>query len=399
MNRRIAMVLYFALLATACASDPESVIVGDDAAITENAASDVVAPLDNPDGLIGITAMSRYLIEGTLWSEAELASLRGTAWVVYEYNSELTEDASLSFWWIEDRGLFIGYLDGCTSGSALLTGEKRRGKWVIETDDDPRLNCPDRPSSLFHEENWFEFQYREGELIISTDDGRLRAQHWQSTSVHDEEIGVDLEDVPTTDIPVLPLPDLEMPDVESLSEIPAVVDLPFPECASSGRAGLDPNPRSRERLAWAEVLQEPLRKLPFISGFSGGAGLYNQELFVGLSVRYGPSLDWLEEHIPPGIICLEVPPVDYYDRPDVEVTWQLPEGSEPPDPSATVVQVEIFTCKEPKVASIMYLDDGIRLLLTAPKASFGVATPAIECGQIIDIALDEPIGNRPLRAG
>lgn len=377
----LTLLLVVALLGAACGSEPESVIVG--------ASDDASSAGDQT----GATEMSDYLIEGTLSNDTELSSLRGTAWVVFEHNGELVDDASVSFWWVEDQGLHIGYLDDCTSGSTLVTG-KRRGKWILHNDDTPQETCQGQPSSLFHDDNWFEFNHRGGVLTISTDDGQIRAEHWQSTSVHDEPIAVDLDEVPTIDVPEIPLPDLERPDVESLADIPEVVDLPFVECTSSGRAGLEPDDRTRERLAWGQVLQEPLGKLPFIAGYSRGAGLHNREIFVGLSIRYGPTLDWLEANVPQGIICLEVPRLGYYDQPDPKVTWTLVEEDGPPDPTATTVQVETPSCKDVTVADIEYLDDQIRLTLTAPRTPAGVPVPAVACDQIIDIELDEPVGNR-----
>lgn len=388
--RLLALLLTFSLAATACGSEPESVIVG---ASDDN----VTADASSTDDPIATTAMSRLLIEGTLWSDAELASLRGTAWVVFEYNGELVDDASLSLWRIEDQGISIGYVDACSSGSALVTG-KRQGKWVVHNDDSPQVMCPGQPSSLFHDDNWFEFNYRGGVLTISTDDGQIRAEHWQSTSVHDEPIAVDLDAVPAIAVPEIPLPDLERPDVESLADIDEVVDLPFPECASSGSAGLEPDDRTRERLAWGQALQEPLGELPFIAGYSRGAGLHNREIFVALTVRYGPTLDWLEANVPQGVICLEVPRLGYYDQPDPKVTWTLVDEAGPPDPTATTVQVETPSCKDVTVADIEYLDDQITLTLTAPRTPAGAEVPAMACDQIIDIELSEPIGNRAISA-
>lgn len=391
--RLLALTLVLGLVGAACGSEPESVIVG---ASDDNVSADA-SSTDEP---IGTTEMSNLLIQGTLWSDAELASLRGTAWVVFEVNGEFVDDASLSLWRIEDQGISIGYVDACTSGSALVTG-KRQGKWVVHNDDRPQVTCPGHPSSLFHDDNWFEFNYRGGVLTISTDDGQIRAEHWQSTSVHDEPIAVDLDAVPAIDVPEIPLPNLERPDVESLADIAEVVDLPFAECASAGRAGLEPDDRTRERLAWGQALQEPLSDLPFITGYSGGAGLYNREISVGLSVRYGPSLDWLEEHVPPGIICLEVPRLGYYDyyQSDPKVNWKLFEENGPPDPSATSVQVETPSCKDVTVADIEYLEDQITLTLSAPRDPAGAEVPAIACEQIIDVELSEPVGDRELTAG
>jgi hypothetical protein len=81
------------LVLAACSSDPVSLISGesDEADVSSDAedASEAVAlSSDDSEGdpsLIGRTPMSRYLIEGTLWSEAELSSLRGTAWVLFKW--------------------------------------------------------------------------------------------------------------------------------------------------------------------------------------------------------------------------------------------------------------------------------------------------------------------------
>jgi hypothetical protein len=391
------------LIVAACSSEPVSLISAESDEAELSADTDEATAVDGVNSdetdrrLIGRTAISRYLIEGTLWSEAELSSLRGTVWVLFQWRDELIDDAGVSFSWVEEQGLLMSYRDECTSGVAVATGEAGRNGWLLSNVDAPDVVCPDTPASIFRDGANFSVNYRSGILTFEATNGYFRAEHSQSTSVHDAPLDLDLDEISKIVVPLVQKSGLVRPDVEPLAELNTVADLPIPECASSGRAGIEPNPRLRERLAWADALSDSLRDLPFVSHYSGGASLHNQELTIGFSVRYAPSLGWLAENVPPGIVCIEVPPLGYYNRVVADLAWTLPEGTEV-DPDATSVEVVGRDCgmESHSGPEISYSPDEIEIRFAGRHVEFGVPIPSIPCAPTVLVEFDEPIGNRAL---
>jgi hypothetical protein len=395
MNRRIAIVLYFALLATACASDPESVIVGETTA--GSADSTDIEPIDPAS--YTMSPMSTSLVEGSFYDVTSLASLRGTAWVVLEVDGEFYQNGGLSFAWRQGEGLLGAYRDVCAAGSFFVGEGARRSEWVVEHVGTAPTNCAGHPSALFQTGAEIQISHQGGVLVLGTGNGSLRAQHFQSQSVHDETSDPALITVPPISFEPPPFPDLAAPDYYEGEDIEEAIDIPVLECPQSGRAGLKPDPLKRERSAFSAVAKDQIMDLPFLVSFSDGGTLFHPEIRISLSHRYPPSLEWVAEHIPDGLACVEVPPLGYYDRALPLRNWVL-SGDHPVLPaSETITIVADALCHDVALPPrVSFADDSIRISLSLMHRPYGQPFTDEACGgtELIVIEFDEPVGDRTL---
>lgn len=393
MRRRIAAALCLALLATSCSSDPESIIVSDETT-AGGADSNDVAPEDPAP--YTMSPMSPSLVEGTFYDETSLASLRGTAWVVLEVDGEYYQDGGLSFAWREGEGLLVAYRDPCAAGS-FFVGEGARREWVVEHVGPSPTNCAGHPSSLFPTGAEIQVSQQGGVLVLGTPNGSLRAQHFQSQSIHDETSDPALIIVPPISFEPPPFPDLATPDYYPGEDIEEAADIPVLECLQSGRAGLEPDPRKRERLAFSAVAKDQMMDLPFLVSFSDGGTLFHPEIRISLSHRYPPSLDWIAQHIPEGLACVEVPPLGYYDRALPLRNWVLSDDHPVLPTSETVAVVADALCHDvPLPPRVRFSDGSIRISMPLMHRPYGQPFTDEACGgtELIEIELGEPVGDR-----
>ena len=180
-------------------------------------------------------------------------------------------------------------------------------------------------------------------------------------------------------------------------------DIPFEECnADNGKPVPVGDELARLEALRQQITDDGLFDQPFIS--SSGGPAYGA-LSVGLSRRHQPSIDWLRARAEPEDLCIELPPLGFYDRPYEEATWVLdPEAPEPgaSDRSiAVLVDSTINQCGYWPQGRILqpvveYGTERIEIRVPLDHVSWG---PHPCPGWFPDpfvIELDEPIGDRTL---
>lgn len=402
--RTASALLITAALFTACSSEPTPLVVGSDTGNTASDGSTADSTVATPERvravaddsapiIIGLTEMRSDTVVGNPRSAEELASLGGTAWALFDYDGTFFEAGAVSLA-VTDGFLEFTYVDECASGTATMTSEMVRGRWILHNDAEADPACAGFPSSIFHDQAEVELHQRSGELVIESTGGYLRAQHLKSAPNRETVINVALHELPKTERPVLPAPNLETPVVDSLAEVNTVVDLPFMTCPSSGRRGIDPNPILREGIVWSEAIGDHFADLPYVVGLSGGASLYHHEVGVDISVRYKPTLTWLAENVPPDVICLSAPPLGHYSAEVPDLSWSL---ADEPSSTATTVQVTGTSCAldrtEPEVS---YRDTEIEIRFRGTQRQYGMDVGEPACEPTVTVQLNEPVGSRAI---
>ncbi len=357
-----------AVLGSACSSDPTVVAaVGDDSARAEES---------------GTTT--------SLTPSEESLRVLGTAWVVTAIDGEpvVDHEASISFAGSVAEP-YASIDDRC--GVARVEVDLAEGLFVRSIDGLDRL-CHDAWPVLFEIDRSTALEVSDT-LMLQARDHVLVARHFDSVS----EVGP----VPVPgfgDQPVT-VPSPPLPYVEEATQIP------FPECSTLGR----PGPPEGERLT---ELRQVRRQLEGILGerldtdgvvrvtsIGGPQSIYGV-ISVGVSHRHQPTIDWLAERAGPDDLCLELPPVGYYDTPPHLYPWEFadPTDADNPDLGRFIARLDIECglidkgrLLEPRID---YQDDAIFVAIPVRQPTFGPTLSPCPFPDLVEIELTEPRAGR-----
>lgn len=279
----------------------------------------------------GATPQSAPLRIGQLRNLSELIPLQGTGWIIESIDFE-PHDAAISFAWRAEEGVVVWYQDECTQGQ-FVTSSTSAGGWIVENDS-PTPNCSSPLSRIFSDgavvEIWLQ---NPNVLMIRSGASDITATLWQSVSVHDEPALINIDGVDVGPAVV----DIALPEYDELVDIPEAIDIALPECAQSGEAGLEVHPQQADFEVTYARLSPVLFDLPFVVGFGSPESLHHHGIGISMTVRYQPTIDWLVENVPAGHVCVEVPPVGYYDDGPSLPEWRF-VGEPSPEASSFVVR-------------------------------------------------------------
>lgn len=365
------------ILAVACSSEPESVIAGDDgdvsdvAELADDASSDIA--------LIGLDSPSDLL---------------GSAWTVETVDGEPYEgEGALSFYG-ESEWISVTWIDDCSTGNATFVA--RDGAFLLLSGGGRNNVCIGHPTSVleaYEEAVRFTIDVNGPSLTLSSEAHSLTATHFQSQSIHDQPMP----------LPGLDYPDLDRPDVQDYSMIREATNIPFAECPTEGRIGLEDDPFEEQHLAASKRLSQITGGLPFVVwSSSAGGNLRHHEAGLGLGVRYQPTIDWLAANFAPTDLCLDLPPIGYYDTPPTLLPWRLADEFEVRSDYTSILVVHDLDCEvgdwsrllDPQV---QYLDDEIRIGLPQLPSTFGQSSDGMcEFPHPLEVELDEPVAGRAI---
>jgi len=383
----ITLLVAFGLIAAGCSSDPESLIVGDDGAAA-----------DESEDTNAATVESEPLEEAADDQQpVDLSSpddLLGTAWTVDSVDGKPYDgEGALSFYGELGR-LRMTWIDECSTGTGSLF--LRDGGYLFSSGGGPNNECLGHPTSLFdeaYETVPIAITVSGTTLTLEGDSHFLSATHFQSQSIHDRPLP----------LPGLAYPDLVIPDVQDFSTIPEATNIPFPECPTDGRIGLEDDPLEEEHLAASQRLSQITGALPFVVWSSAAGGnLRHHEAGLGVGVRYQPTIDWLAANFAPTDLCLDLPPIGYYDTPPTLIPWRLADDFELAPDLMSVLVVHDLDCDVSDWSRLLdpqvqYLDDEIRIGLPQLPWTYGQSSDDMcRIPQPFEVQLTEAVADRPV---
>lgn len=277
----LGLLLAVGLVASACGSDPESVIVGaaDDAA-------DGASVSDITDA--GATVSRSGLPDGPV----SASDLLGTSWVIDTLDGQpYLDEAGLTFF--DDRNFSIAHNDPCSAGIGQLVPEAdtyRFELWAPSTS-----NCTGHTAALFSKSGaTFSITFADGVLSLAGSTGRLTAIHFQSVSIHDELL----------ELPSVPMPDILEPVGMNPEDVVEDPNNPIPQCNTLDSEIIDLEDLDSEVLSSMLRLHVVRDELPFFTDVgidefgSGGT------VVIEMSAFYGPTIDWLAQTLGSTPACL-----------------------------------------------------------------------------------------------
>ncbi len=381
----LTLLLAFGVIAGACSSEPESLIVGDGAAGADesddtNAAAAATESLEDEADAQLVVDLSH------------VDDLLGTAWTVDTVDGAPYDgEGALSFYGETGR-LRITWIDECSTGTGSLF--LRDGGYLFSSGGGPNNDCLGHPTSLFseaYETVPVEITVSGTKVTLEGDGHSLTATHFQSQSIHNQPLP----------LPGLVYPDLERPYVQDYSTISEATDIPFPECPTEGRIGLEDDPFAEEHLAASQRLSQITGGLPFTVSFSAAGGnLRHHEAGLAMGVRYQPTIDWLDTNFAPTDLCLDLPPIGYYDTPPTPIPWRFADDFELSPEVMSVLIVRDVECDVSDASRLLepevqYLDDEIRIALRHLPWTYGQSSDSM-ClfPQSFEVQLTEAVADR-----
>ena len=254
-------------------------------------------------------------------------------------------------------------------------------------------SCDGHPTHLFRDVDGVRFPPMSATL--SGDTLELVSTFGSATATHVRSSGDPNQPPPLSSMETTDFTEL---DVVDLARIPEATDIRLPECASSGRAGLDDDPLEDERLVTLNRLSILGPRLPYVVSMSGGS-LFHNEIGLGLSVRYQPTIDWVAENTPEGHVCIDIPPPGHYGETSLALlNWEVVGA---PEATATTLDVrEVGQCgvlAQLIAPEITFTDTTVEIGIPFPRTPYGQAVPAI-CiiPQPFTVDLGEPLGERTI---
>lgn len=280
----LGLLLAVGLIASACGSEPESVIVG---AADDDAQGEAEAPASD------ITDAGAAVLRGAVFEgPTSVDDLLGTSWVIETVNGEpYLDEAGLTFF--IDNDFSIAYNDPCSAGvgELRLEGDTYRFEpWAPNTPD-----CPGHPAALFAKAgSTFSITLSDGVLAVAGPTGQLTATHFQSVSVHDELL----------ELPSVPAPNVPMPASSDPADVDPRDTSPIPMCESLDTRAIDIEDLDDDVFASFLRLHVVKDDLPFMTDVGidefgpGGA------VVIEMSALYGPTIEWIAEVLGSTPTCL-----------------------------------------------------------------------------------------------
>jgi len=185
--------------------------------------------------------------------------------------------------------------------------------------------------------------------------------------------------------------------------IPEATNIPFPECSTLEHVGPPTGDRLSELTALRQDLESAFGNIEYVNSMGGPQSVYGV-ISVGLSHRYQPSIDWLAELAGPEDLCLELPPVGYYDQEPELVPWLFVEDGQDFDDFDGDRFVAILDMRcgliDPTrlLEPIVEFRDDVVLVgipIRVPTSGPTIA-PCFPPDQV-EIELDEPLNGRPIQ--
>lgn len=185
--------------------------------------------------------------------------------------------------------------------------------------------------------------------------------------------------------------------------IPEAENIPFPECRNLSQNGPPTGARLRELKQLRRDIQAGRSNLEHLASM-GGPESTTGLVSVGLRHRYQPTIDWLIERATPEDLCLDLPPVGYYDQPPWSPAWEFLDEAGRDGDATTFVVVLAVRCglidetrlREPVIT---YEDDEILVRVPIAVSSFGGTPEPCPAPNNVEITLTEPRDGRLIRNG
>ena len=330
----------------------------------------------------------------TLTPPTSLGTLGGSLWRFSSIDGEPYAGGEI---------VFSGPDSGGTGNiGAVFSDECSAGNFSFRVRDQGQLeafgfsrnpSCDGHPTHLFSDVDGVRFPPLTA--TISGDTIELVSTFGSATAIHVRSSADPNQPPPLSSLEIIDFTEL---DVVDLARIPEATDIRLPECASSGRAGLDDDPIEDERLVTLNRLSILGPRLPYVVSMSGGS-LFHHEIGLGLSVRYQPTIDWLAENTPAGHVCIEIPPPGYYGETSLALlNWEV-VGT--PGATATTIDVrEVGQCgvlAQLLAPEITFTDTTVEIGIPFPRTPYGQGVPAI-CiiPQPFTVDLGEHLGERTI---
>ncbi len=387
----LVMLVCAALLASACSSDPSSVLSVQDDSVEDGDAAVTEQPSVAMDATDAVAADSAPQV---LSVPTALSDLGGSLWRFSTLDETPYDGGEMSFAGPGSGGtdnIYVQFADGCSYGRFSFRVRPEGQLEAFGFSRNP--GCVGHPTELFREVPGTRYPPMSATL---TGDTLTIAAAERSVTLIYVESGSDANSPPP--LPSLPSADVLLPDELDLAKIPEATEIPLPACGTAAAGPVD-EALADERLVTANRLEHAFG-LPFMTSLSSG-DLETRRVSVGLSVRYQPTIDWLFENTPEGHVCLELPPKGFYGETSLRLLqWEV-VGT--PGPNSTTVevinQVECGGGVEPLPSEVTLSASSVEIKILYPSTPYGQAVnAACFSPRPITVELGEPLGQREIVA-